>query len=250
MRTVVARVAGLLAVALALGGCTDGGEGAPTPTGDGTRASASPTRDPAAVVSAAVDATTAAKSVVVGRTTRDGDDWLQEEIEVSFAAPPSARVLHVGEDIWTLDVVDGVGYLKDQSERKSTNRWRRLSDTDTAAYLQELTPQSLLVALDAATSVAEPAEETVREVPSTCHAFVLDPAKAVASDADEPDAGATTGTSAPASASARLCVDNGSRPVELVVTVGERVTTSVFSQWGLALEAQPPPAHLVDDSGD
>jgi hypothetical protein len=245
VRSVVARTAGLLAPVLLLAACTDGGGAGPSPSGDGPGASASPTRDPAAVVSAARDAAAAGGSVVVTRTTQDGDEWTHEDIEVAFTAPPSARVLHVGDDIWTLDVVEGVGYLKDQGERKSTNRWSRLSEVDTAAYLTEVTPEGLLGALEAATSVARPTEETVRDVPATCHAFVLDAARALARE--EVDEEGSTDTAAPATASARLCLDSGERPVESVVTVGERVTTSVFSQWGLAIEAMPPPANLVDE---
>ena len=64
-----------------------------------------PTRDPTAVVDAARDAMQQGASVVVTRTTQDDDDWTHEDIEVSFARPPSARVLHVGDDIWTLEVV-------------------------------------------------------------------------------------------------------------------------------------------------
>lgn len=246
MRTVLMPLAGLLAVTLALGGCTDDGGSEPVPSGEATRAGPSPTRDPAAVVAAAREAMGEAGSVVVARTAQDGDDWTQEDIEVAFTNPASARVLHVGEDIWTLDVVDGTGYLKDQDERKSTNRWSRLSTTDTAAYLRVLTAEGLLRELGTATSVDVPTEETVRDVPATCHLFALDPARAaavVAEQADE-DAEATT---APALANARLCVDSEKRPIETVVTVGARVTTSVFSQWGFAIEAMPPPASLVDE---
>ena len=248
VRSVVARTAGLMAPLLLLAACTDGGGAGPSPSGDGPRPSASSTRDPAAVVTTAREAAAAARSVVVTRTTQDGDDWTHEDIEVDFAAPPSARVLHVGEDIWTLDVVEGVGYLKDQGDRKSTNRWSRLSEVDTAAYLRDVTPAGLLRALEAATSVARPTEETVRDVPATCHAFVLDAAGALA--AEGPDEEGSTVTAPPATANARLCLDSGERPVESVVTIGDRVTTTVYSQWGFAIEAMPPPADLVDEPGN
>ena len=240
------RVAGLLAITLALGGCTDDGGSDPVPSGEATRANASPTRDPATVVSAAREASAEAGSVVVARTTQDGQDWTHEDIEVAFTDPASARVLHVGDDIWTLDVVDGTGYLKDQDERKSTNRWSRLTGADTAAYLRGLTAEGLLGALGTATSVAAPTEETVRDVPATCHAFALDPTRAAALVVEAAD-GEAEATTAPATASARLCVDSETRPIENVVTVGETVTTSVFSQWGFAIEAMPPPAGLVDE---
>lgn len=266
MRTRVLRTAALLAPALLLGACAGGGRPVPPPSLGATspssssepslaapRPAVSPTLDPADVVAAARDATQSGASVVVARTTQDGGEWTQEEIEVAFTAPPSARVLHVGEEIWTLDVVDGVGYLKDQSERKSVNRWSRLSDADTAAYVEDLTPDGLLEVLAAATSVAPPSQESVREVPATCHAFVLDPVRALATDeADqtgETDAGPPSAPAAPTAttAGARLCADSAGRPVELVVTIGARVTTSVFSQWGFAIEALPPPANLVDE---
>ncbi|MFW5469970.1 hypothetical protein ACOCJ4_07990 [Knoellia sp. CPCC 206435] len=234
-----------MASLLLLAGCTDGGGAGPSPSGDGPRPSASPTRDPAAVVTSAREAAAAARSVVVTRMTQDGDDWTHEDIEVDFTAPPSARVLHVGDDIWTLDLVEGVGYLKDQGDRKSTNRWSRLSEADTAAYLRDVSPEGLLGALDAATSVARPTEATVRDVPATCHAFVLDAARALA--AEQADEEGSPGTAPPTTASARLCLDGGGRPVESVVTIGDRVTTSVFSQWGFAVEAMPPPANLVDE---
>lgn len=259
MRTVVARMTGLLAPVLVLGGCASGGGPAPAAS-LGTSASspapsgrtlddprASSTLDPAGVVAAARDATQRAASVVATRTTRDGDDWIHEDIEVAFTVPPSARVLHVGEDIWTLDVVEGVGYLKDQSDQKSTIRWSRLSEVDTAAHLGHVTPAGLLGVLDAATSVAPPTRETVRGVPATCHAFVLDPATALV--ADRADEEGSTSTAPRTQATARLCVDSGSRPVESVVTIDDRVTTTVFSQWGFALEAMPPPASLVDEPG-
>ncbi|KGN38379.1 hypothetical protein N801_00170 [Knoellia aerolata DSM 18566] len=263
----VLRVAGVLVPVLVLGACASGGRpvpppslGAPAsspspsaPSLDAPGPAPSPTRDPADVVSAARDATQRAGSVVVTRTAQDGEDWTHEDIEVAFTVPPSARVLHVGDDIWTLNVVDGVGHLKDQSERKSTNRWTRLDDTETAARLRGLSPEGLLGVLGAATSVAAPTEETVREVPSTCHAFVLDPVEALT--LAETDIGAEPGdTPSPSptptgAATARLCADGQERPVELVVTLGGQVTTSVFSQWGFAIEALPPPEHLVDQPG-
>lgn len=270
MRTRVLRGAGLLVPLLVLGACAGGGRPVPPPvlgptsssssspseqSLDAPRPAPSPTLDPADVATSARDATQAGGSVVVTRTTQEGEDWTQEDIEVAFTASPSARVLHVGEEIWTLDVVDGAGYLKDQGERKSTNRWTRLSDTDTAAYLEDLTPAGLLGVLDAATSVTPPTDESVRDVPATCHAFVLDPGRARAEgevDTGTRTATATAGptaspTTATAAAGARLCADSAGRPVELVVTIGERVTTSVFSQWGIAIEALPPPENLVDE---
>ena len=258
MRTRVLRVAGLMAPVLLLGSCASGGRPVPPPSLGATvsatsssepslaapRPAPSPTLDPADVVSSARDATQDGGSVAVTRTTQDGDDWTHEEIEVAFTTPPSARVLHVGDEIWTLDVVDGVGYLKDQSERKSMNRWSRLDDTETATYVEDLTPEGLLSVLDAATSVSPPTQEGVRDVPATCHAFVLDPTQALATQPPT-DTGAPT-TATAVTAVARLCADGGGRPVELVVTIGERVTTTVFSQWGFALEALPPPENLVD----
>ena len=76
----------------------------------------------------------------------------------------------------------------------------------------------------------------------------LDPATAPAlvTDAGPPGEEEAPGVATTDSAAARLCVDSGGRPVEAVVTVGGRVVTSVFSQWGLALEAMPPPDGLLD----
>ena len=252
MRTVVLRVAGLLAPVLlapVLAGCASGGAPVPPPvlgtSGASPSSSPSPSErtldapkpaapDPADVVSAVRDAAQRAGSVVVTRTTQDGDDWTHEEVEVAFASPPSARVLHVGEDIWTLSVVTGEGYLKDQTTRKSTSRWTRLSAAETTERLEDVTLDGLLGVLDHASTITRTEKATLGARPVTCHSLVLSPHSDADADTD------------PVPQSARICVDADRRPVELVVTADDEVTTSRFTGWGSAVEALPPPPGLVD----
>lgn len=221
-------VTGAVALALSVSGCTGGG-----PDGDGAETDAStPTQDREAVptdTTAPIRAAAkAAGSVVVTRTLKEADgDVTHEEIETAFTAPPSARLLHVGNEIWTLDVVDGVGYVKDQSEKKSANRWTKLSERDTAERLEGATLDGLLGVLDAATSISKASTATVRAVKATCHTLGLDASQG-------------------ADASARVCVDSKRLPIELVVTSGGDVTTSVFTSWGSKIMAMAPPEHLVD----
>lgn len=223
----------VLVTACSNDGSGDGGDGTGTPTG----ASQPPEAKPSDTTGPIKDAALAAGSVVVTRTTteaRNGKDAdvTHEEIEVEFTEPPSGRVLHVGEEIWTLNVVDGVGYLKDQSEKKSTNRWQKLDAAETSERFEDATLDGLLGVLDSATKVAKSEAANVRGAEATCHALTLGPSP-----------GASAG---PLPQSARVCVDADRRPVELVVTADDDVTTSVFSSWGVAIEAMPPPANLVD----
>ena len=201
-------VTGAVVVVLSLAACTGGGsDGGSGADGDQTsdRATAPDRKAVPADTSGPIKAAAkAAGSVVVTRTLTEADgDVTQEEIETAFTSPPSARVLHVGEEIWTLDVVEGVGYLKDQSERKSNNRWEKLGERETAERLEGATLDGLLGVLDAATSVSKASTADVRGVEATCHTFGLP---------------ATQGPKA----TARVCADDEERPVELVVTVGGR----------------------------
>lgn len=211
-------------MSVALAGCSGGGS-----EGKGSDHSPEPTKPvtPADVIAPVTAAAQAAKSVVVTRTEQgaDGKDVTQEEIETSFAEPVSARVLHVGEEIWTLNVVDGEGFLKDQTEQKSTNRWARLDKAETAERLEHATLTGLLAVLEGATSVTETATGKVRGVDATCHTFSL---------ADG------------SSETARLCVDPQKRPIELIAGDGDVTTTSVFTGWGTPVDAIAPPASLVD----
>lgn len=230
----------MAALSLLAAGCSsdgpgegDGsGKGSPTGSNEPTEAKPSDTTGPIK------DAALAAGSVVVTRTTTpagaaaDPDDTTHEEIEVEFTEPLSGRVLHVGEAIWTLDVVDGVGYLKDQSEKKSTNRWTKLTAAGTQERLEGATLDGLLGVLDSATKISTTEKATVRGIEATCHAITLGPPKAA--------------KPGPVPQSARICVDADRRPVELVVTADTAVSTSVFTDWGVAIEAMPPPANLVD----
>ncbi|WP_156971218.1 hypothetical protein [Knoellia sinensis] len=226
MRGRTLRLAGIaMTLTLALSACT--GDNADD---SGTSGDASPKRtQPSDITGPIKAAAQSAGSVVVNRTevsgSDDGGEPTHEEIETSFAEPVSARVLHVGDEIWTLDVVDGVGYLKDQSERKSNNRWEKLDAAATADRLEHGTLAGLLGVLDGATALPETATASVRGVDATCHTFPL---------------------SGGADATARVCVDNQQRPVELVETNGDQTNTSVFTNWGVAIDAIAPPAHLVD----
>ncbi|MFC7489094.1 MULTISPECIES: hypothetical protein [unclassified Knoellia] len=235
MRTGVASwvtgaVALLLSVSACTGGDPDGGSG-----GDGaqsTDGSTTPDRraDPTDTTGPIKAAAKAAGSVVVTRTLTEADgDVTQEEIETAFTTPPSARVLHVGEEIWTLDVVEGVGWVKDQSEKKSNNRWKQLGERETAQRLEGATLDGLLGVLDAATSVSKASTASVRGVEATCHTFGLD---------------ANQGTDA----TAKVCADDKQRPVEVVVRSGGDTTTSVFMSWGSKITAMAPPEHLVDQA--
>jgi hypothetical protein len=228
--------AGAIALTFVVSACSDGGgdEG----SGDGATSSTSTPREakPSDTTAPIKDAALAAGSVVVTRTTTSGsdqDDTTQEEIEVELTEPPSGRVLHVGEKIWTLNVVDGVGYLKGQTTRKSNHRWTRLSAAQTTERLEDVTLDGLLGDLDNATKVTRSEKATVAAQSATCHTLALGP------DADA-DAG-----DGPAPQSARICVDGDRRPLELVVTAGDEVTTSVFTGWGSAVEAIAPPPNLV-----
>lgn len=230
------QVAAAAAVALLAAGCSGGGDGDASDDGSGT---SDPPREakPADTTGPIKDAALAAGSVAVTRTVRPGaaDERItQEEIEVELTEPPSGRVLHVGEEIWTLDVVEGVGYLKDQSERKSTNRWQRLSAAETTERLEDVTLDGLLGVIDRASTITRTEKATVAGTAATCHSLTLGPA-------------AATGTvDGPVPQSARICVDGDRRPLELVVTADDEVTTSTFSSWGLAVEALAPPPALVD----
>lgn len=240
MRSRLGRLAAAAAaVALIATGCSngdgddgdDGGKDTPTGASRATEAKPSDTTAPIK------DAALAAGSVIVRRTATVGGagrdaDITHEEIEVEFTEPPSGRVLHVGEEIWTLNVVEGVGYFKDQSKKKSTNRWQRLTAAQTSARLEDATIDGLLGVLDSVAKIAKTETATLRGGDATCHTLVLAPPKVA-----EPG---------PAPQSARICVDEDRRPVELVVTADDDVTTSVFSGWGVAVEAMPPPASLVD----
>ncbi|MFW5471751.1 hypothetical protein ACOCJ5_00425 [Knoellia sp. CPCC 206450] len=237
--TVQARLARAMAAAAAvalLAGCSGGGDGEGSTDGSGTT-DAPREAKPADTTGPIKDAALAAGSVAVTRTVRPGDadhGITQEEIEVELTEPPSGRVLHVGEEIWTLAVVDGVGYLKDQSERKSTNRWQRLSAAQTTERLQDVTLDGLLGVVDRASRITKTEKATVAGTPATCHSLTLSP-------------GATAGADdGPVPQSARICVDGDRRPLELVVTAGDEVTTSTFTSWGLAVEALAPPPALVD----
>ena len=241
MRTRLARVAaGAVALAFVVSACSDDG-GGDEGSGDGASSSMSEPRQakPSDTTGPIKDAALAAGSVVVTRTTTSGsdpDDTTHEEIEVELTEPPSGRVLHVGEDIWSLNVVDGVGYLKDQTTRKSNNRWTRLSAAETTERLEDVTLDGLLGDLDNATEVTKTEKATVVAQAATCHLLTLGP------DSDA-DADASDG---PAPQSARICVDGDRRPLELVVTAGDEVTTSVFTGWGSSVEAIAPPPNLVE----
>ncbi|GAA4124468.1 hypothetical protein GCM10022415_30540 [Knoellia locipacati] len=238
VRTRLARVAaGAVALTFVVSACSDDGSG-DDGSGDGATSSTSTPRraKPSDTTAPIKDAALAAGSVVVTRTTTSGsdaDDTTHEEIEVELTEPPSGRVLHVGEEIWTLDVVDGVGYLKDQTARKSNNRWTRLSAAETTERLEDVTLDGLLGHLDNATKVTKTEKATVAAQAATCHTLALGP---------DPDADAGDG---PPPQSARICVDGDRRPLELVVTAGDEVTTSVFTGWGSAVEAIAPPPNLV-----
>lgn len=228
------QVAAAAAVALLAAGCSGGGDGDGSDDGSGT---SDPPREakPADTTGPIKDAALAAGSVAVTRTVRPGDAderITQEEIEVELTEPLSGRVLHVGEEIWTLDVVGGVGYLKDQSEKKSTNRWTKLSGAETTERLTDVTLDGLLGVLDDAAKITKTEKATVAGGPATCHSMTLGPG------ADAQDG--------PVPQSARICVDGDRRPLELVVTADDEVTTSTFSSWGLAVEALAPPPALVD----
>lgn len=226
-------VTGAVALVLSVSACTGGGSGGSG--GDGEQpADGSTTPDRKAVptdTSGPIKAAAkAAGSVVVTRTLTEADgDVTQEEIETAFTTPPSARVLHVGEEIWTLDVVEGVGYVKDQSEEKSNNRWERLGERATAERLEGATLDGLLGVLDAATSVSKASAASVRGVETTCHTFGLDASQG-------------------ADATAKVCADDEKRPVEVVVSSGGDTTTSVFMSWGSDITAMAPPEHLVDQA--
>jgi len=233
------RVAAAAAVALLATGCSGSGDGDGDGNGrdDGSATDTPREATPADTTGPIKDAALAAGSVAVTRTVRPGDaddPITQEEIEVELTEPPSGRVLHVGEEIWTLDVVGGVGYLKDQSERKSTNRWQRLSAAETTERLEDVTVDGLLGVIDRASKITGTEKATVAGTPATCHSLTLAPG--ATADADD----------GPVPQSARICVDGDRRPLELVVTADDEVTTSTFTSWGLAVEALAPPPALVD----
>lgn len=242
VRTRLARmVTGAVALTLAVSGCSGEGDGDDGGNGTGDGATTTTTRPreakPSDTTGPIKDAALAAGSVVVTRTTTSGTTGggtTHEEIEVELTEPMSGRVLHVGEDIWTLDVVAGVGYLKDQSVRKSTNRWSRLSAAETKERLEDVTLDGLLGVLDDASRVTKTEKATVDAQAATCHTLTLAP-KAGTQPAD-----------GPAPTSARVCVDGDRRPLELVVTADDSVTTSTFTGWGTAIEAIEPPPNLVD----
>ncbi|GGB69114.1 hypothetical protein N798_02875 [Knoellia flava TL1] len=230
------QVAAAVAVALIAAGCSGGGDGGGSDDGTGTSDTPREAK-PADTTGPIKDAALAAGSVAVTRTVRPGDAGdriTQEEIEVELTEPPSGRVLHVGEEIWTLDVVDGIGYLKDQSERKSANRWQRLSAAETTERLEDVTLDGLLGVIDWASRITKTEKATVAGTAATCHSLTLGPG-ATAGDGD-----------GPTPQSARICVDGDRRPLELVVTADDEVTTSTFTSWGLAVEALAPPPALVD----
>jgi hypothetical protein len=229
-------VTGAVALTLVAAGCSNDGSG-DDGSDDGPTSSDSRPREakPSDTTQPIKDAALAAGSVVVTRTVRSGKDITHEEIEVELTEPMSGRVLHVGEEIWTLDVVDGVGYLKDQTERKSTTRWTKLSGAETTQRLEDVTIDGLLGVLDTASKVTGTEKATVAGAPATCHTLTLAPGSGT-------DAG-------PVPQSARVCVDADRRPVELVVTADGAVTTSLFTGWGGAIEAMPPPPNLVDGQG-
>ena len=238
VRTRLAQVAaGAVVLTFVVSACSqDGGDEG---SGDGATSSTSSPRQarPSDTTGPIKDAALAAGSVVVSRTTTSGtdpDDTTHEEIEVELTEPPSGRVLHVGEEIWTLDIVDGVGYLKDQTTRKSTNRWTRLSAAETTERLEGVRLDGLLGVLDHVSRITRTERATVGGKPSTCHSLELAP---------DPDADADED---PVPQSARICVDTDRRPVELVVTSDDAVTTSSYTAWGVAVEALAPPPALVD----
>ena len=229
-------VTGAVALTLLAAGCSNDD---PADDGSGESPGTSTTKPrealPSDTTAPIKDAALAAGSVLVSRTTRtgEGDEGVtQEEIEVELTEPLSGRVLHVGEEIWTLDVVGGVGYLKDQSEKKSTNRWTKLSGAETTERLTDVTLDGLLGVLDDAAKITKTEKATVAGGPATCHSMTLGP-------------GADAGDG-PVPQSARICVDADRRPLELVVTADGEVTTSTFSGWGVAIEAMAPPPNLVD----
>lgn len=234
MRAQLVRVVtGAVALTLVTAGCSsdEGGRG----SGDGPATSQTTPRKekPSDTTAPIKDAALAAGSVVVTRTTRaDQDGITHEEIEVELTEPMSGRVLHVGEEIWTLDVVGGVGYLKDQTDRKSTHRWKKLTGAETTKRLEDVTLDGLLGVLDDASKVTRTEKATVAGGPATCHTLTLAPP--------------ATAAEGPVPQTARICVDADRRPVELVVTADGEVTTSLFSGWGVAVEAIPPPPNLVD----
>lgn len=234
----VLAVAGAFVSTLLAAGCSgddpgDGGNGSGT---GGVTATKEPQEaKPSDTTGPIKDAALAAGSVTVTRTSSAGGAdaaVTHEEIEVELTEPLSGRILHVGDEIWTLTVVDGVGYLKDQSEKKSTNRWTKLTDTEMQKRVATATLDGLLGILDTAAKVEKTESATIRGATATCHALTLGPARGTAAG--------------PAPQTARICVDGDNRPVELVVTADDVVATSVFTGWGAAVEAMPPPPNLVD----
>ncbi|WP_404382094.1 hypothetical protein LL946_15160 [Knoellia locipacati] len=227
---------GAVALTLVAAGCSNDGTGDDgSDAGPSTSTTKPREAQPSDTTGPIKDAALAAGSVIVSRTTRSGGaegGITQEEIEVELTEPMSGRVLHVGEEIWTLDIVAGVGYLKDQTEKKSTNRWTRLSGAETTKRLEDVTLDGLLGVLDDASAITKTEPATVGGVAATCHSLTLRPDP----DVDE----------GPVPQSARVCVDGDRRPVELLVIADADVTTSVFTQWGVAVEAMAPPPNLVD----